>query len=74
MTTRRREVPVRYCNGGVGLDARRCGRVATVVCAEREARARPLGTLEWFACDLPAHQETGIPTPIETWFERRGLL
>lgn len=53
----------RRCNGGP-FGKKSCGRVATVVCTDRNG-------LQWFACGELEHQENARHAePIAEWFER----
>jgi hypothetical protein len=56
------ETPERHCNGGPHGEEW-CGQRATVVCTAADQ-------IEWFACDIPAHQEGAKTMPIDDWFRK----
>lgn len=67
MTQADRVIPERRCNGGPNGSGG-CGERATVVCTERKDGA--VHPLQWYACDLEAHQEGAHTEPIASFFAR----
>lgn len=60
------ERPVRLCSGGPHA-VKWCGKVATVVCTERD-EVTP--RVKWFACEDVEHREGALIEPIDEWFRR----